>query len=73
MKPLTLKCDMWLNKITYLLTYLIELTSSINLTHRKGPVRLCAITEPIEQQLVRFRSIDYAGYLILKNLPNVAT
>jgi len=45
-----------------------------NRTHRKAPVRLCSIAEPIEQQsdrlgsikfycfLVRFRSIDYAGY-----------
>ena len=39
-----------------------------NLTHRKVPVRLCSITEPIEMfsieldwVLVRFLSIDYAG------------
>ena len=43
---------------------------------RKVPVRLCSITEPIEQQsdrlgsikfdrfLVRFRSIDYAGMIL---------
>ena len=33
-----------------LLTSVIERTSSINRTHWKIPARLCAITEPIEQQ-----------------------
>ena len=55
------------------LSSVIELTISINRARRKGPFRLCTITEPIEQQfdwlgsivfdlfLVRFRSISYPG------------
>ena len=61
------------------LNSVIELTSSINRTHRNVPVGLCSITEPIEQEsdrlgsiefdwfLVRFRSIDYAGSLPLND------
>ena len=43
------------------LSSVIELTSSINQTHRKVPVRLCSITEgePIEQQSYRLGSIEY--------------
>ena len=43
------------------LSSVIELTSSINRTHRKVPVRLCSITEgePIEQQSYRLGSIEF--------------
>ena len=37
----------------------IELTSSINGTHQKVPVRLCLITEPVEQESDRLGSIDF--------------
>ena len=48
------------------LSSVIELTSSINRTHRKVPVRLCSITEgePIEQQPYRLGSIEFDWLLV---------
>ena len=42
-----------------------------NRTHRKVPVRLCSITEPIEQQSDRLGSIDFWFIFIALTTPGV--
>ena len=52
----------------------IQLIASIefgNRTHRKVPVRLCSITEPIEQQSDRLGSIDFWLVFVRLTTPGV--
>ena len=52
------------NRVERVLTSVIERTNSINQTHWKIPARLCAITEPIEQQSVRWGLIEFNWFLV---------
>ena len=52
--------DDWVRLVR--LSSVIERTSLINRTHRKVPVRLCSITEPIEPQSDRLGSIEFDGF-----------